>query len=92
MDSQSITNLMDSIYIPSTKKTTSSAIPAHHPSLIQQDNVGDNHALPCGCTGHTCISNQLWWAKNSGNAAAASSPVLASRRDSMASQDSFVSL
>ncbi len=91
MDSQSITNLMDSIYIPSTKKTTSTSIPAHHPSLIQQDNVGDNHALPCGCTGNTCISNQRWWSKNS-SAAAASSPVLASRRDSMVSQDSFMSL
>jgi hypothetical protein len=56
---------MDSIYIPNGNKSSGEEIPAHHPSLIMQDNQTDTtHHLSCGCCGGACIRDKAWWNKN----------------------------
>ncbi|KAF5096248.1 hypothetical protein D0Z03_001663 [Geotrichum reessii] len=62
MDSSSLSNMYENIYIPSPATKKQSAIPVHHPTLIMQDYQTDTtHHLSCGCNSGACIEEQAWW-------------------------------
>lgn len=64
MDSSSLSNMFENIYIPSPSTKKQSAIPVHHPTLIMQDYQTDTtHHLSCGCNSGACIEEQAWWFK-----------------------------
>lgn len=66
MDSSSLNNMRQNIYIPSTGAKKADCIPLHHPTLIMQDYQTDTtHNLSCGCHNGACIEERAWWFNNS---------------------------
>ena len=62
MDSASINQVFNELYIPNLQKNQPQAVPAHVPSLIMQDKTTDaTHHLSCGCLDDACIHKNAWW-------------------------------
>lgn len=62
MDSNSLNNMRQSIYIPAANARAPAKIPVHHPTLIMQDYQTDTtHHLSCGCNNGACIEERAWW-------------------------------
>lgn len=62
MDSASINQVFNELYIPGSPKDEPKKVPAVAPSLIMQDKTTDaTHHLSCGCLGAACIHQNAWW-------------------------------